>query len=410
MVLHGLRLGQPMNETLIKLEEMAKKAQSSIQEAKDATLMTESEFPNGKPPRCYNQVESTTQLGPISSTKLRKVCADLGISHEVEGGGFLLEQAEINRIHHHLHKTENWTRPEGSQLAIWAVSQQKGGSGKTTLATTLATGLATECMGKYRILLLDLDPQGTATVYGKPNFNDDHISVGDLLIKNFDLQDGETYEDLCNEACYETNTAGLYIMGSREEDRTYEAVVEERRIQANASGEHYVSYHDLQHIVDAVQDNFDIIIIDTTPYFSAMTNAGHYVANNIIVPARPSENDHDGGAKHFSHLAAQYRIYDAVGHKGYNNIIIQPMAVETNKAHTDMISKIRYTYKSDCSPYNFVESKALTHCASIYSTIYDMSKSEYSMGTKESFRRAQDETRPIIKLFEEKTLAFWEGD
>jgi chromosome partitioning protein len=47
-------------------------------------------------------------------------------------------------------------------VQVWTVANQKGGVGKTTTSVTLA-GLAAE-QGK-RVLLIDLDPQGSLTCY-----------------------------------------------------------------------------------------------------------------------------------------------------------------------------------------------------------------------------------------------------
>lgn len=396
-----------MNETSILLDSLALKAQVSINNNKEARLFLNHGFENGKPERSYNQPESMVQLPFVkSTTKLRAICESLNIDHNA-GNGFTLTQSELNKINQYSNATI-WKRPDGSEPAIWTVSQQKGGSGKTTLATTAAVGMSTEFLGQYRIAFIDLDPQATGTLYLKPNFNDENISVGDLLNHTFELSEGESYEDACKSAFYPTNTPNLFILGAREEDRYYETYVEERRQKANKKGEHYVSYPELQRIINAVKDDFDIIFIDTTPYFSAATNAGHFVANNLLIPIRPSENDFDGGAKHLSHLALQYRLFANEGHKGYDNIILQPMAVEVNNAHTDMIHKIRMTYSENCSPANFVESKAVTHCASAYCTIYDLSRSEYYMGDKGSLKRAQEETRVVLRYIEQKTLKFWD--
>lgn len=66
---------------------------------------------------------------------------------------------------------------------IFAVSNQKGGVGKTTSAINIAAGLA--MLGK-RVLLLDLDPQGNATSGMGVEKNKE--SIYEVLINRADIR------------------------------------------------------------------------------------------------------------------------------------------------------------------------------------------------------------------------------
>ncbi|SMF94967.1 chromosome partitioning protein [Methylomagnum ishizawai] len=63
-------------------------------------------------------------------------------------------------------------------MKVWAVSNQKGGVGKTTTVVSLGGLLAER---GYRVLLVDLDPHGSLTGYFKMNPDDIQGSVYDLF-------------------------------------------------------------------------------------------------------------------------------------------------------------------------------------------------------------------------------------
>ena len=220
---------QGAQETLEKLNHLALSLSNIINQNKDINL---EDSPSGKYTRTYNQAEALTACGDLHSRKMNSILETLKIDYK-DGNKWCIDFNDVNAVREHLGFKPFHERHPDKEAQVWCVSSLKGGCGKTSTTVTLGSGLVYELLAGYRVLIIDLDPQGTTTMQLKPRFTDDEYSVGDLLMKNYELEDGETFEDLCKSATYETNIANLKVMCARESDDEYDIYVENMRLKAN---------------------------------------------------------------------------------------------------------------------------------------------------------------------------------
>ena len=153
---------------------------------------------------------------------------------------------------------------EGASTKIYAVANQKGGVGKTT--TTISLGAALGSLGK-RVLLIDLDPQGNATVgVGVDAHDFDHSMYEVLLTDDVQLMD----------IIQPTGFANLFIAPS---DLNLAAV--EQELTAVISRELR-----LKRAIDSLSGDFDFIFIDCPPSLGLITINAFAAATDILVPVQ----------------------------------------------------------------------------------------------------------------------------
>jgi chromosome partitioning protein len=151
--------------------------------------------------------------------------------------------------------------PETTLAHVFCIANQKGGVGKTTTTVNLAAALAK--VGQ-RALLIDLDPQGNATMGSGIDKRALTLSVYDVLLGSAGVA----------EARRRSEVGGYDVLGANRElaGAEIELVGLERRDQR------------LRGALSAVAAEYDIVVIDCPPSLSLLTLNGLCSAHGVIVP------------------------------------------------------------------------------------------------------------------------------
>jgi chromosome partitioning protein len=151
-------------------------------------------------------------------------------------------------------------------VKIFCVANQKGGVGKTTTTVNLAAGLAR--IGQ-RVLMVDLDPQGNATMGSGVDKRKLDLTVYDVLLESATIAEARVQSAKLTEA-----GCGYDILGANRElaGAEVELVEVERRERR------------LKSALAAVQSEYDFVLIDCPPSLSMLTLNALCCAHGVIVP------------------------------------------------------------------------------------------------------------------------------
>ena len=144
---------------------------------------------------------------------------------------------------------------------IFCIANQKGGVGKTTTSVNLAAGLAAQ---GQRVLLVDLDPQGNATMGSGVDKRALHQSVYQVLL----------------------GSAGVRAAVQRSESGKYDVLPANRELAGAEVELVDVAQREmrLKHALAEVERDYEFILVDCPPSLSLLTLNGLCATHGVIIP------------------------------------------------------------------------------------------------------------------------------
>jgi len=282
--------------------------------------------------RRFSTWEITRYLIPVAQAHFRRVLRqnpDLpqGIT-ETEGGAKWFTLDEVLRLRAHFaaegSKAKDYRpyRPEGLPAKVVAVANFKGGVGKTSTAAHLAMSAA---LDGYRVLVIDLDSQGSMTSIFGGRIADEWQTAFPMLGRHYaeylraenrarqgrgeaPLALDETLDEALNVSAADliqtTHWPNIDLIGAQLDLYWAEFQIPVWRMQGrgwklwDALGERLEA--------DGVLSEYDIVILDTPPALGYLTINALAAADILLVPLGASFLEFDSTGRFFDMLHATF--------------------------------------------------------------------------------------------------------
>lgn len=283
------------------------------------------------------------------------------------------------------------TRPKDKPGKAIAVVNYKGGVAKTSTAIALAQGLTLRGM---KVLLIDCDGQGTATQLTGINPEQDVEEEQTIMPCVYGDEPDLRY------AVRESYWHNLAIIPASSIILAAEFALPGRAMKTRG----FEFWNVLAKGVAPLREDFDVIILDTSPSLSHLTINAMLAADALLMPCPPDALDFASSVQFWGLFSDLISTLPNADQKRYDFMSVIYTKVQTNDAARLVKAWMKQAYGKHINGLEIPESAAARLASAQLKTIYDLSKPD---GTIEAYRRYKEPLDRLADQVLDQLSASW---
>jgi len=386
------------------LSKLKKKGDELLSRSREIAYSPELE----KRPREYTAKQACELIGVSQSLlKSRENTRKIILSEKNEDGSnkffeprrvtkgkrtsFTYNLAEINLIRDHFGKRPS--KPKKTNTRIFAVTNFKGGSAKSTTSLHLAHGFA---LKGYKVLLVDCDSQGSSTIMS--GLNPDQDLRAAETICNVLLGKTKSIKNIIRK----TNWSGLDLIPANLSLYFAELMVPGQMSDLQSKGQDARTvYNRLNNALNEVRNDYDLIILDTAPSVGIVTTNVLMACNGLLIPTIPSIVDYASTLQFMSMITG---VLDQMDKTQIDFLRI--LITKNNGKNTaiEMENIIRTAWSSTVLSNSIMASEAISRAATNMKSLYEV---EEILGDRKSYKKALDQVNFVVDEIEIEMKRKW---
>lgn len=302
---------------------------------------------------------------------------------------------------------KTYKRKPGQKGAVITVGFYKGGVGKTLVAASVAQALA---LNGYRVLAIDLDPQGHLSVMLGLELQ--NVQYEDTFAPLTAMPGEEGARESLIESVRPTYWTNLDIVAGGNALHEGEFFIPLRAMRAQEQKKSFNFLEILSNGLDfGLRDEYDYIVIDTPPQMGYQVMNAYWAADAILMPVVPEGLSLQSSVQFWDQFSQLVQVAQMRSRKPkeYAWLGVVPSKVEHHKTSVQgMLTWMRMFYGEYVLGSELPLTEAVKQAGTEFNTVYDISKYVGSAKTYERARTAFDRLVSEIDLLTRQRL--WNED
>jgi len=241
---------------------------------------------------------------------LSQDCLTRGVISEVRkiSNQYKYTLAHIHALMDEL-ELEKWS-DKFTTSAVINVANLKGGTGKSTTAGSISVYFSLLLEYRPRVLLIDLDPQGSQAKLANVDEDSQIITAVDIMLGDKEpngiyqeyINEGLEHKDVVHGSIIETHIPNFHVMAATPFDERFDTGAFDMN-----SMDDKLKLKRLfkERVIDYLVDDYDLIFIDTPPRLSPLSVSAIEASNGFLIPCTPKALDWKSTQNYFDMLPAE---------------------------------------------------------------------------------------------------------